>query len=90
MADTNPPDGLPARLTEACSERSLSAPQLAHAAQISQATAYRYLSGRERPQSWAALTRMAHALGVTVDWLLTGEGPRHRPLPESDGGDFPR
>lgn len=71
-------DGLSERLADACGERQMNPPQLAVAAEISQATAYRYLSGRDRPLAWASLVRIARVLGVTVDWLLTGDEPRYR------------
>lgn len=58
--------------------------EVADLAQIAPAQFYRYEAGRTRPRP-AMADRLAEALGVSTQWLSTGDGPMER-SPDDDTG----
>lgn len=71
--------GLPARLKR-CAELAGNGDALAQKAAVPRRTLETYLSGRAEPKA-SRLVAIAGAVDVSLDWLLTGEGPMER------GGD---
>lgn len=69
--------GFPERLREACVDAGLAAtqPALARAFGLSTTTIWHYLNGEKLP-SMAKAIEIAGTLGVCVEWLLTGNGPK--------------
>jgi transcriptional regulator with XRE-family HTH domain len=69
--------GFPDRLREACEDAGLSAtqPALARAFSLSTTTIWHYLNGEKLPSMSTAIL-IAGKLGVCVEWLLTGNGPK--------------
>ena len=69
--------GFPDRLREACAEAGLATtqPALARAFDLSTTTIWHYLNGEKLP-SMAKAIEIAGKLGVCVEWLLTGNGPK--------------
>lgn len=69
--------GFPDRLREACEEAGLTVtqPALARAFGLSTTTVWHYLNGEMLP-SMAKAIDIAGKLGVCVEWLLTGNGPK--------------
>ena len=52
--------------------------QLADACGIRQGNISHYMTGRQGPNAFQ-LHRLAASLGVTMEWLLTGDGPQASP-----------
>ena len=73
------------RLREACQDAGLAVtqPALARAFHLSTTTVWKYINGEMLP-SMATAVEIASKLGVCVEWLLTGRGPK-RP---NDGLDI--
>lgn len=72
------PQTLADRIKEARKAKGLGIVQLDQEAQVSQGTVTRYEKGQRGVGSGGdgeTLRKLAKALGVRVDWLLTGEGP---------------
>jgi transcriptional regulator with XRE-family HTH domain len=69
-------DIFPRILLEAMTSKGWTQSQLGAACGISQGTISNYLRGKREPTG-NQLRRMAMALGVTMDWLLTGEEPKY-------------
>lgn len=69
--------GFPERLREACEDAGLAVtqPALARAFGLSTTTIWHYLNGEKLP-SMARAVEIAGKLGVCVEWLLTGNGPK--------------
>lgn len=65
-----------ARLKSLMESMGLTQQRLAQLARTSQASIYRYLSGKASPQP-RALEELAAALHVSPVWLLTGKGSKH-------------
>lgn len=61
-------------LSEIMQRRKLTQAELASKASTTQATISRYLRGIAMPRA-EELHRISLALGVTMEWLLTGQGP---------------
>lgn len=75
----NPPEDWQARLGEAMEARALSGGELARRAGFTS----QYVNSLRAGERGARLPldtarKLAHALGVSVDWLTKGEGPRER------------
>lgn len=70
--------GFPERLREACTDAGLATtqPALARAFDLSTTTIWYYLNGEKLP-SMAKAIEISSKLGVCVEWLLTGNGPKH-------------
>jgi phage repressor protein C with HTH and peptisase S24 domain len=64
------------RIQEACG-RAGSAQALADKSGVSRRAIGKYLSGESDP-SREILVKLAHAAGLQVEWLATGEGPKER------------
>lgn len=71
--------GFPERLREACEEAGLAVtqPALARAFDLSTTTIWHYLNGEKLPSMGRAVA-IASKLGVCVEWLLTGNGPKRQ------------
>lgn len=71
--------GFPERLREACEDAGLAVtqPALARAFNLSTTTIWHYLNGEKLPSMGRAVD-IAGKLGVCVEWLLTGNGPKRR------------
>ncbi len=69
--------GFPERLREACVDAGLAPtqPALARAFDLSTTTIWHYLNGEKLPSMSKAI-EIAGKLGVCVEWLLTGNGPK--------------
>jgi len=69
--------GFPERLRAACEEAGLTVtqPALARAFGVSTTTIWHYLHGEKLPSMEKAI-QIAGKLGVCVEWLLTGNGPK--------------
>ena len=67
-------DGIDARLRMARAYAKQRQSDLARASGIGSATIQRAESGQREPRI-ETLRKLADALGVRVEWLLTGEGP---------------
>lgn len=70
------------RLREARQEKGMGQRSLARASGVSQGHISHAESGKRVELGPTVLSALADALGVSVDWLLTGEGPRERASPE--------
>ena len=55
---------------------------------VSISTVHDWRKGRKLPSMDSAIM-LGMTLGVCVEWLLTGRGPRHPGLPDDDGIDEP-
>lgn len=64
---------LGARIRRARQASGLKGTELARAADVRAHTLWRYEAAKIRPSA-DALLRIAHACGVTMEWLLTGDG----------------
>lgn len=69
--------GFPERLRVACEDAGLAVtqPALSRAFGVSTTTIWHYLNGEKLPSIGRAVD-IAGKLGVCVEWLLTGNGPR--------------
>lgn len=69
--------GFPERFKASCAEAGLAVtqPALAKAFGLSTTTIWHYLNGEKMP-SMARAVEIAGKLGVCVEWLLTGNGPK--------------
>jgi transcriptional regulator with XRE-family HTH domain len=76
-------NNFPTRLDSLMKSLGLTQAALAHKAQTSQASIYRYLKQNVKPQP-KALLDLAHALGVSPHWLETGQGDKHLPPGKSE------
>lgn len=70
------------RLRKAIQVSGLSIKEVSKRSQIPYATLQKYLSGAYRPNV-TNLERLAQALQVNVEWLLTGKG-----VPREEGGEY--
>lgn len=70
--------GFPERLREAATEAGFAVTQaaLGKAFGLSTTTIWHYLKGEKLPSMSKAI-EIAGKLGVCVEWLLTGNGPKH-------------
>ena len=71
-------DDIRTRLRQRRKALGLTQHQLAKMIDVTNMTVYFWETGRVRP--WETLAKMAAALGVTVDWLLTGQEPSGPPM----------
>ena len=67
------------RLADALAHANLNARELADIAKISPATLSHYKNGRSTKLSAEIAQKIADALGVNVEWLVTGEGNMIKP-----------
>lgn len=67
------------RLADALAHANLNARELSGIAKISPATLSHYKSGRSTKLSAEIAQKIADALGVNVEWLVTGEGNMIKP-----------
>jgi len=74
----------PERLSEAINERSLST--FARTADVSETVLRKYLDGKSTP-NLERLLGIAKAANVTVQWLVTGSGPKHPGTVDPDAFD---
>ena len=87
--------GFASRLKEAIDSRGMSIYALAKASGIARGTIHNLLKGKSEPSA-VKLHAISAALGVPMDWLLTGKKPKE-PEPEEDnqetykiyGGEVP-
>ena len=73
------------RLALAMNETRLDQTKLAAAARVDQTAISRWLRG-ERDMAALQLVRVAHAVGVRLDWLLSGHEPKAAPFVRVDPG----
>lgn len=66
-------DGLGGRIATARTTAGLTQAQLARTLEVSQAELSRWERGRVEPRL-GALTKIAEACGVSIDWLVRGDG----------------
>lgn len=88
------------RLKTALSEAHISANRLAKAVGVSHVAVGQWLNGTSKNIKGATAIKVAEALDVNLDWLLTGTGPKERgknpprpvmavdPAKTSDSGDY--
>ena len=82
LASVNaPPSDLAQRLRVEAAKRRWSGAELARRAGIGQSTVSRYTSGDCEPTA-GNLAALAAALGVSIDYLVTGAVPGSQPLAE--------
>ncbi len=79
------------RLREACEAAGVpvTQPALARLLGVSTTMIWHYLHGEKLPSMGTAIN-MANRLGVCVEWLLTGRGPKFPPPPPGDVLDVSR
>lgn len=68
--------GFPERLQSIIEERQISKYKIAKAIDISASTVSNYIKGKTKPDS-TKLTVLSNLLGVSKEWLQTGEGPKY-------------
>ncbi|QYG01880.1 helix-turn-helix domain-containing protein [Massilia sp. NP310] len=78
------PSEIGERIRMSRARQRFSQQEVADLAQIAPAQFYRYEAGRTKPRP-AMADRLAEALGVSTQWLLTGDGPMERD-PNDDTG----
>lgn len=72
------------RLKETRKDRQLSQAQLGKAAKITQPSVSDLETGESNMMSGDTLVRMAKALKVRAEWLMTGEGPKEEVYKEDE------
>mgnify|MGYP000156238911 CR=1 FL=1 len=75
----NPESDFPQNLRIAMARKGWTQAQLGEASNIGQGTISNYLNGKRHPSA-GQFARLAYALGVSMEWLLTGK--------ESDGSEL--
>ena len=75
MADVNSPKDVGQRILQACEAIKWSQAQLAKESKITPASISQFVNG-ERMPSTPLLRKIAIALNISVDYLLTGEEPQ--------------
>ncbi len=76
-------------LREAMQSRNITQSDLATKAGVSQGAISRYMNGKASPKA-EELHRLSTALGVTMEWLLTGDGPLAARASPGDGAAIKR
>ncbi len=69
-------DVFPKNLLQSIADNGWTQAQLGQVCGIAQGTISNYLRGKREPTA-CQLRRLASALGVQMEWLLTGEGPKY-------------
>lgn len=69
-----PPDGLAARIVQRRNALGINAREVCRRSGICQPSLSRVENGHRTFSAWCAV-KLARALGTTVEWLVTGEGP---------------